>query len=1052
MMSHCPRCGAALLPDASFCAACGASLTSSTGICPACRRPLSAEDRYCPACGAPAGTSADNDETIIQAAPARVVIEQRINPPPAAYTPPAYSPPPYVAAVYPPPSSASPDHSKTVWLVSCAGLLVLACLILAGAGLYLNRDRTPLAGWLNTGAMQTPGSPANTPGGAQATQSTEIKPISDIPIQFQPGKALEVEASGSPVTDEHGASLLVPSGAISGTAKVLLTPSEGSGPLAEALKSSYRLDTPFYSVAVQGENDAVGAAELSFPAPSPQSRLAVVIDQAYGGVLGIEPEGGRLRVKAHLGPEKMDTDPLNPSITRPTEIRYVVLTPKSAAQKDQPKAHITAGGSLPPFGRQIPAQLIPAPAKAALPAQNCHWLEVNSSMYSGCRRSATGLVHVYWTEDNPLTPAEVDPLIELVETDMKRYVHKGFTEANLTAYQIAYVVIEKDTSGPPLYSAKSGNVYIPNDTLKKITTPAEHFALMHELFHWIQDVKYTMNADALVNENAWWLDIAAENGVFLLEPEALTMNLKIYGQTEVKEGMLGLQSAPYLWTSKEESRYIQAQLLKVNMCDNTAECALSEKGFIQAINEGTFPISAEAAKANISRNIDDYARYFLGAPPLNTNTGIARSGPVKTGLGVGDYIFAYQRMPQDDFKILTSVGSPRITTNSSNLPAEIKATMEKDGLYTLRISNGGKTPAEESAANYESGYPLALTVADEVETWYREGNSDVKLKTAGQKLTIQPIHPTMGITVTRLAAVGKNEAKTFKAKLDVIDLSGDWLLTPLTVTNNTINCIKIYDDGSTAPDTSFKIENFPSIFGVLSIVMAMAGGYQAPHNPAQLEWVLDPSSSVMQQGGSNGLQGATLDSTVDIGKQDIRFKASFDKPTAQLLFPPRAAGESFPAKFPLPFACLGLFSAGGMALAIKHSRRGVAPILLVLAMLALAALACNLPLTGSIKDEGQFKKIEFVGKADKPEEPQWLLTDGTGKLDLDVTIQGDLESAGNALAELFGTDTNAPPPAKQLSTKCTGHAEFTMKGMIYKDGVITKEFLEKQRNKAQANP
>ncbi len=57
----CPRCGNAVLPDASFCGNCGAPLKdvapakpdSAPGFCPNCRAAVRAGDAYCDNCGHP---------------------------------------------------------------------------------------------------------------------------------------------------------------------------------------------------------------------------------------------------------------------------------------------------------------------------------------------------------------------------------------------------------------------------------------------------------------------------------------------------------------------------------------------------------------------------------------------------------------------------------------------------------------------------------------------------------------------------------------------------------------------------------------------------------------------------------------------------------------------------------------------------------------------------------------------------------------------------------------------------------------------------------------
>jgi hypothetical protein len=180
-------------------------------------------------------------------------------------------------------------------------LLVVAVLAVGMVILLKQGSPSPTAGVQPTTAPSQP---------AAATATPEPK------TTFTQGASLPVNAGGSPVTNERGVTLQVSAGAADAPAQ--MTAINAGGELLTQLEHSYKMETPFYQVSVQGKTGGIGGADLSFPAPDPNSRLLVLIDQQYAVLLDVTPRDGKLVTQAHLGP----SDP-----GRPDRLRTAVQHP-----------------------------------------------------------------------------------------------------------------------------------------------------------------------------------------------------------------------------------------------------------------------------------------------------------------------------------------------------------------------------------------------------------------------------------------------------------------------------------------------------------------------------------------------------------------------------------------------------------------------------------------------------------------------------------------------------------------------------------------------------
>jgi hypothetical protein len=402
-----------------------------------------------------------------------------------------------------------------------------------------------------------------------------------LTMTLTPQEQTIVAPDGQPHTDSHGASMIVPADILEEAAHVELIASSAQGTLADALSRDFTIETPFY--AIVADNDGRGRASLTLPAATPDSRVAVVIDTTYLAILDTQPVNGVLHVEAAVTPKTLPDTPV-PGTTRDGSIHYVVLRAKSGS------AASPAG-----TGSALGLNLAPRRAYAAEASQTNTYMSCLALFTRSSQRCRTdGRVYVMWLGEALLETTHVDAIIAQTSGIMKAYADKGFTAAGSNAS--LWIVVDRSVSAPQ-YSIRSEVIYLPLDSATSISGDKARRELAHELFHWIQDEAYAMTAAALSGAKTWWLETTAENGVFLIDNRALEYNLHHYGQTTVNGAMLGFQAAPFTWGRNDEARYVHAQLLKVNMCEYSTDCPISEKDMIWAINRGRYPLNDAAAQA-----------------------------------------------------------------------------------------------------------------------------------------------------------------------------------------------------------------------------------------------------------------------------------------------------------------------------------------------------------------------------------------------------------------------------------------------------------------------
>jgi len=592
-------------------------------------------------------------------------------PPVSAYAPPAappyqspyrqepvgFPPPPASPAAPPYPGMAqipvSPPPRRSSYIGIILGIVAMFLLIGGGAAAVI------LGPWRSTVGNVVPPPP-------------DQEQPAPLTMTLTPQEQTIVAPDGQPHTDSHGASMIVPADILEEAAHVELIASSAQGTLADALSRDFTIETPFY--AIVADNDGRGRASLTLPAATPDSRVAVVIDTTYLAILDTQPVNGVLHVEAAVTPKTLPDTPV-PGTTRDGSIHYVVLRAKSGS------AASPAG-----TGNILGLNLAPRRAYAAEAYQTNTYMSCLALFTRSSQRCRTdGRIYVMWLGEALLETTHVDAIIAQTSGIMKAYADKGFTAAGSNAS--LWIVVDRSVSAPQ-YSIRSEVIYLPLDSATSITGDKARRELAHELFHWIQDEAYAMTAAALSGAKTWWLETTAENGVFLIDSRALEYNLHHYGQTTVNGAMLGFQAAPFTWGRNDEARYVHAQLLKVNMCEYSTDCPISEKDMIWAINRGRYPLNDAAAQAKILAHLDDYARYLLGVAPEHTNTSIPLHETVRVGDAFGD-IIQISRTPKSEFSLSTSSSAPQIVQETPDgRPPEyyINASIEQGGVIRSRSS------------------------------------------------------------------------------------------------------------------------------------------------------------------------------------------------------------------------------------------------------------------------------------------------------------------------------------------------------------------------------
>ena len=846
---------------------------------------------------------------------------------------------------------------------------------------------------------------------ATPTPEPEAGPRPDVGYE---ARGTTSAPAGSVTGDEHGARLNVPGDTLPGGEGALLIASAIKGKLADALEENYTLDTPFYIVSAAGEHDGRGRATLSLPAPSPHSRLLAMVDGIYPALLNTEPQDGVLSLEVRLGSSKGEE--VGAGATPPrSAIRYAVVTPKATGLHSPVLGvgHLDAGlgtvrGELRSAAGVSRQSGLTGQASGeyvdCAPRNN-----PGAEMFSWCRSNSDGTIIVTYPVWGEFTPDQADQVIAQVQDVLTRFGGLGFGAVRLSFTQRMYVTIQR--SGEDLqYSSVTGVLYVPAKFFDTKPGSAPPYDFYHELAHWIQDEEYSMTLAMVSNPaHRWWLEIAAELMVMLIEPSYIEALLDDQGDLPVgADNALSIQLSPYQWPGNV---YGHAHQVMFNMCDDTSVCPLSQAQFVQAINKGTFPFDAEDARRRLSANLGEYAHYLAGGAPQQANTGMPQTGRVATGDGYGDYIEC-KANNKGEYRLLTNGVAPniRLDKSSGTEIGRIDALLQKDGVYPLRVA-GGRPGSNESL-------PLALTVEPGASLWYRRGIDKVGFHDGTEGLVLQPIHTSMGLESARLVAFGQNGGERVRGQVRPVDLSGAMVIEAETELANRIICT-----GDTGGD---PVESdVAQISAMLSSVAIAMGDFKPGDTPGAYKWELVPARVSKDASTLTG----NVEGSMAFEPDQLVLKATYKipQPESGALPGPDALALLGVLAGIVPLACLG--NRG------NSRRRAVAAALLGTALL-LSSCLTDLEVYGQVQAEIRFRELEYVGGNTVPtmtvrglsEEstaPVWRLSDGIGSYVIDFTATGTKEDAeGNQIKEKI---------------TCTGMADLTVTAEIYENLAVKAE-------------
>jgi len=886
-------------------------------------------------------------------------------------------PPSARAVVISAPAPQAPPRRMWLWVLGGMGGL-LACALGIAAVFFVYRGIS---------SQNAPGTALDLPslGGILPPRAEPTL----APAAFTQLEVTTAVPGNSPVIDSYGTSLLVPEGAVEEGKSVELTALDGRGGLVEQFGQDYSIDTPFYRLSMPGQDDGQGQVELSFPAANPSARVLTVIDGQYPGFLNVTPENGRLTIQASPRP----SPPAEGSQTGNGEIYYAVVTPAKASHLG-PAERGYDGSSL------HPASFI----EQQSPPQQGQTSRCAPDMYKhGCWQNSDGSVQVRYWKELGLPDAQAQAVVLEAEAIMKRFNREGFTAAAPTRWFPLYVVVT-DKVDSPKYTVLNGVVNIRLEDANTITSGSQ-YDLWHEMAHWIQDEEYNMEWAFFFSESKrWWLDVSAEMMVMFMDAGYIPANLTMYGKGDLGGDRTIFQGAPYLWP--DEEYYVQAQLLMVNMCDNTAACPVSASSFKAAINNGTYPMEASQAQGLVSQNMVDYARYLLGSPPQLANTGMPLNEAVKTGAGYGDYV-ELKKTDQTTFGFEKTSQEPRMVVDTSRALASItiQTNLEKDSVYPLRIFHAPGRPGMVAMLTIEPGAPI----------YYRLGDGDPFYHDGTKELVLAPIHPAFGLSQVRLVAVGKTGGEVFKAKITPIDLSGVWAFQPGKILSNNVTCTA--DDPEDA--ASFNTQALPNlgtlffVFGDFSEIQEMA-----------YTWTLDPS----RQWEDMDLSQIILDAEAEVREKGVWAHTHVEVPkeSSGSVPRPRTGGQ-------------GLLLLGGAAASLvlirRRSKEGALPLnlasLLVVASL-LAACSGYFGMWGVLDTTADFTRVEYQGQTGTVVLEQSMVSSDnpTATVPAIWKLSGTASTSGNWNAVVGAVDMNGE---QESGVACTGSIDYEVNVYIMED-------------------
>jgi len=887
------------------------------------------------------------------------------------------------------------EKKKVRWVIPVVLGVALICLIAAVGGGYVWLKQNEKLAFLNE----------IVPGPSSSGIDMSFEAIQTIPLL--PGADTSLDANGT--------ILSVPVESLPEGISASTIVSDPGSDLTTMLKDVFQTEGKFYQLTANGENDGVGSALVTVPIEKSVALLMEVFDGKYYAMTQLPIQDGMAKVRIPIGSTEKDSG--DESVSLKGTRQFAII------QTNLPTSSLETGHL--------------ASVRPAADPRSCGIdLQIESYTYmappkykttSFCRKNLTGtvLVMVYPPSTPNVTKEMIDPVVDTIENIMAVYQKKGFTAAALKdAWQKRVIVEIEAGSGDPYYGSANGMVHIPEDSLKAGYGKNLIYELAHELAHWVQDEAYNFtssywaNLTGVSSDSKWWFEVAAENMVFLYDENAIERNLTTYGMTTPATSNTPFQFSPNQWN---DQLYLHAQLVKVFMCPNDYACPVSEEGFVKSINEGTFPYSADEV-IRVENNIEDYANYLLGDPPISANSSIPILSAIKNGSGYGEFITI-----KDDGKgsyLFSKTGyDPQMKEISSEMgkKIEVSAQMQRGSVYPLTIN---------SPANSPNSLPLEIKISPGAPFLYRLGNGRIISMDGTKEVVLGPIHSSLGDPKLRIVAYAMNTASTFKAVVQPLDLSGDWIVLSTGVSGGSIQCDDDDEDSSVSADYKESAQ-FVSIYTTLPA--AVAGVYGAESGGTGYSWVVSPGADLaFGEDTPVEISGIAL---IANGGVRLQTKLNIPKPQTNL-------SNQLPV-----WSGFGFIAMIGLLLIQKKAKMLIS-ILIISSLIILSGCAGGFGgMYGSLVSDNTFTKLESGGDRTVQSIAASIPNQNSSDDETDSLLSGAWQEAkpkyvltGTAVGtidiSLIVWASDIVNGEIESESRCQGTVNYSVIGMLVEDGVI----------------
>jgi hypothetical protein len=854
-----------------------------------------------------------------------------------------------------------PAHAPRPWRILL--VLLVGILILTACGQAVTSEPPNTA----PEATSSPSSPLSSPGSPTEAPAASFSVLEELVLPSEP----------SLHRDAHGVGVQIAAESLSADQQFVLRSGEG-GVAALAELEAYRVPgLPLYQLDLRGEGEGSGQVELVVPAEHPATRVVEIIDGAALIVYEVEPVEGVIRLPLQIADSVgSDVDIMFAGGSR----SFAVLGPgPTAASRSWPNP-FTARSAHAQDRDHRPCRIGFPPVEL----KNC-WTTWN------------GTATVTWNRAGLLTPWEAQAILSVATELQNALVAQEFVNASPSAANPLKIVVDPGDGllsvDAPTYNSTLGVIKLPLDSAQNIRGDTPRLELAHELMHWTQDVAYNMLWGFVRSESRWWLEVTAEIGTFLVEANGADANARIYGQTHFNEQQLVFQASPYAWQVDEQ--YLQAQLVYANMCG--AGCPLTQEQVVSAINRGTYPLADQGLRSQISERIEAYAHYVLTGQHPDGREVTA----FKTGVAVGDFVQLARNKADGAMRWIVSNYQQFDTTTR-----QFSANLATDSIYPLVVGAGSKLQPITGMPS-PSGPPAMLVIDPGLPFLYQLDGGAVQRHDGQSELWLGPIHDPLGHQMIRLVAYAGATPGQFKARIEEIDLNGDWVLS--------FSNPRVLDFGCTGDDTDdseLDAAETIELLGLLSSYAATRGSYT--QDSSQLDTFHYMLPTGVEFCDDEGCERISYASNLTLEPDGIRIiqHLNIAQPTA-----------SQPVEAPLLVLALGL-PLGLLVVAGRRRRL----LLAVIALLIVPQLSgcIELEIYGSLGSATTFKQIELLRDNDPASGPLVRLSAGEGEQTLDFTFVG-------GMVDPFADEASQEPPKVSV---CRGRIAVAATAELFPEGVV----------------